>query len=65
LVTAFYAVFDSASGRLHYTLAGHVPPLIVGPDETVSLLPGEGMLLGLNPRCVTRHTNVRSRRGTG
>jgi len=54
LVTAFFAVFEGASGRLQYTLAGHVPPLIAAPDETVSLLPGEGTLLGLDP--ATRYT---------
>ncbi len=48
LVTAFFAVLDRTSHTLVYTLAGHGAPLVAAARGTVTQLPGEGMLLGLN-----------------
>ncbi|WP_446831956.1 PP2C family protein-serine/threonine phosphatase [Candidatus Foliamicus sp.] len=49
-VTLFYAVYDPATGRVHYANGGHNPPLIVHPDGSSSLLPlTEGVALGVVP----------------
>jgi sigma-B regulation protein RsbU (phosphoserine phosphatase) len=45
-VTAFYAVIDTASGRMCYSRAGHDPPLHYRQGE-VHVLPGAGRFLGL------------------
>jgi serine phosphatase RsbU (regulator of sigma subunit)/anti-sigma regulatory factor (Ser/Thr protein kinase) len=47
IVTAFFGVFDRERGSLAYALAGHGPPMVAAADGTISLLAGEGMLLGL------------------
>jgi serine phosphatase RsbU (regulator of sigma subunit) len=46
--TAFVSVFDPTSRELVYSRAGHPPPLLVLPDEVVSLDHPGGTLLGLN-----------------
>jgi anti-sigma regulatory factor (Ser/Thr protein kinase) len=48
IVTAFFGVFDNVTGALTYTLAGHGPPLVATPGGAISLLAGDGMLLGLD-----------------
>lgn len=45
--TLFYAVLDSAAGTLRYTNAGHVPPILVRNDGTVSRLSEGGTVLGV------------------
>jgi serine phosphatase RsbU (regulator of sigma subunit) len=45
-VTAFYAVIDTASGRMRYARAGHDHPLHYRQGE-VKMLPGEGRFLGI------------------
>ena len=48
LATAAAVVIDPAARTLRYCLAGHPPPLLRGPDGTVSLLDeATGVLLGL------------------
>ncbi len=50
LATAAAVVIDPAARTLRYCLAGHPPPLLRGPDGTVSLLDeATGLLLGLEP----------------
>jgi hypothetical protein len=49
LVTAFYGVLDTATGRLRYGLAGHPPPLVVDAETGTHYLSGEGLMLGLDP----------------
>ena len=49
VVTAFFGLLDLGTGTLRYALAGHPPPMVVrGPK--VELLPGEGFVLGVDPR---------------
>lgn len=50
VVTAFFGLLDLRTGRLRYALAGHPPPMIVRPGRKVELLPGEGFVLGVDPR---------------
>ncbi|MDE3203008.1 MAG: SpoIIE family protein phosphatase [Acidobacteriota bacterium] len=40
--TAALAFVDTAAGELHYSRAGHLPPVIVTPDGTVAVLDGGG-----------------------
>jgi len=49
--TLFYAVYDSSTRLLHYTNAGHLPPLLVA-GETVKKLDEGGMVVGLFDDCV-------------
>jgi GAF domain-containing protein len=51
LATAAVVVIDPAERTLRYCLAGHPPPLLRGPDGTVSVLDeATGVLLGLETR---------------
>ena len=48
LATAAVAIIDPAERTLRYCLAGHLPPLLRGPDRSVASLDREGgALLGL------------------
>ena len=47
-VTAFFAVFDLALRTFHYALAGHPAPMVVGASGEVTLLSGEGLVLGVD-----------------
>jgi sigma-B regulation protein RsbU (phosphoserine phosphatase) len=47
-VTLAYLVYDPGSGQIEYSLAGHHPPLIVGPNGARMLERG-GLPLGLYP----------------
>lgn len=46
-VTLFYSTIDNATGELTYTNAGHVPPVLVRKDGTLSRLSSGGALLGV------------------
>ncbi|HEV8385771.1 MAG TPA: SpoIIE family protein phosphatase [Candidatus Acidoferrales bacterium] len=48
--TLFYAVYDSSTRLLHYTNAGHLPPLLVA-GERVQRLEDGGMVVGLFDDC--------------
>jgi len=49
-VTMCYGILDPRSGELDYCLAGHNPPLLLGPgDETRYLQRRGGMALGVMP----------------
>jgi serine phosphatase RsbU (regulator of sigma subunit) len=48
IATAFYATFDPASGTGLWSLAGHPPPLLAGPDQPPEFLLGPtGVPLGV------------------
>jgi sigma-B regulation protein RsbU (phosphoserine phosphatase) len=49
--TLFYAVYDSSTRLLHYTNAGHLPPLLVAGEQVKKLDEG-GMVVGLFDDCV-------------
>lgn len=49
--TLFYAVYDSSTRILHYTNAGHLPPLLVCGEQVQKLEMG-GMVVGLFDDCV-------------
>jgi sigma-B regulation protein RsbU (phosphoserine phosphatase) len=46
--TFFCSVYDDRTGVLRYTNAGHLQPILVR-DGKASLLPGDGMVVGLLP----------------
>ncbi len=45
-ITLAYVILDAATGRLNYSMAGHHPPIIVGPHGTRELQRG-GLPLGI------------------
>lgn len=45
-VTAFFGVLDRRTGDLHYTVAGHPPPLVLRGDGPVFALPGNNPIIG-------------------
>ncbi|WP_117190077.1 PP2C family protein-serine/threonine phosphatase [Rhizobium terrae] len=52
-VTVFYGVVDRGAGRLSYSNAGHVPPIMKTIDGAVSYLPVTGdLVLGMIPEVV-------------
>lgn len=48
-VTFFYGALDPAAKRLHYSNAGHNPPLVVRKDGTIEELATGGLILGVFP----------------
>ncbi|MBW3622987.1 MAG: SpoIIE family protein phosphatase [Armatimonadetes bacterium] len=46
-ISIFFGMLDVPTGRLVYSNAGHVPPLVVKRDHTLEELSPTGMLLGL------------------
>ncbi|MCZ6698221.1 MAG: PP2C family protein-serine/threonine phosphatase, partial [Planctomycetota bacterium] len=48
-VTAWYGLLDIESLTLTYCAAGHPRPLLLGPDDRVDELLGQGCLLGVFP----------------
>lgn len=48
-VTAFYATFDPASGKISYSSAGHNPPRLVRDGRVVPLEEAGGLPLGILP----------------
>jgi hypothetical protein len=47
-ITFAYLVLDAGTGEVRYSMAGHHPPLVVGPDGVRELKPG-GLPLGVMP----------------
>jgi serine phosphatase RsbU (regulator of sigma subunit)/transcriptional regulator with GAF, ATPase, and Fis domain len=55
--TSCTAVFDAATDSVRYVSAGHLPPVLVGPDGTVELLEGGRLpLLGVPSSAVAPGT---------
>lgn len=52
--TAFLGILEPETGRLHYTNAGHNPPLVARTDGSVEELPATGVPLGLLPQAPYR-----------
>ncbi|HEY6291655.1 MAG TPA: SpoIIE family protein phosphatase [Terriglobia bacterium] len=56
-VTLFYGVYDSADGKLTYTNAGHLPPVLFRRNQIVRL-EGGGTVVGLFPSARYEQTEV-------
>lgn len=46
-VSFFYGVLDVYNGRLRYSNAGHPPPVVLNPDDSMFRLEDGGLVLGL------------------
>jgi serine phosphatase RsbU (regulator of sigma subunit)/PAS domain-containing protein/anti-sigma regulatory factor (Ser/Thr protein kinase) len=54
LVSCVYAIFEPAAATVTIANAGHLPPALVSPDGTVSLLEGAGgIILGVTGQTLT------------
>ncbi|UCE18121.1 MAG: SpoIIE family protein phosphatase [Gemmatimonadota bacterium] len=49
-VTLFYGIFDAQKRSLHYTNAGHNPPLVIDPHGEYSTLDVGGIVIGAVPQ---------------
>ncbi len=61
--TFCYATYDDSDGRLTYTNAGHLPPLVVGPKGYVRRLTTGGLVLGIMPEAPYQQESVNLRPG--
>jgi phosphoserine phosphatase RsbU/P len=61
-VTLFYGVYDGASGRLTYTNAGHLPPVIFRRGSMLRL-EGGGTVVGLFPSARYEQVEVQIEQG--
>ncbi len=61
LVTAFLGIIDPLSGTIAYASAGHPPPFVRRPDETIDRLGGHGLPLGLRGEGPLEATSVAGR----
>jgi len=61
--TLFYAVLDTASGTLCYSNAGHVPPILVRQDGSMTRLSDGGTVLGIFADAVYEEAQVDVRAG--
>lgn len=48
ILTAFFGIYDRQTGTLTYSLAGHCPPLVLSVDGSLSMLEGDGVLIGID-----------------
>ncbi len=48
-ITMFYGVLDTERQKLRYTNAGHIPPVLISRDGSVSRLDRGGMVIGIFP----------------
>jgi serine phosphatase RsbU (regulator of sigma subunit) len=60
LATVLYAVLDPALDRAHIASAGHLPPVLAGPEEAGALVDiAGGLMIGVDPRARRRVTTVK------
>ena len=57
-ITIFYAVLDTDGQKLRYTNAGHIPPILIARDGSVSRLDRGGMVIGIFPDSPYEETEV-------
>lgn len=61
--TFFFSVYDAPSRTLHYTNAGHLPPLFVTGDRVEKLDRG-GPVIGLLDKCAYEQASIQVRPGS-
>ncbi len=61
--TLFYGVYDAATRTLHYTNAGHLPPLYIVGDRVIKLEEG-GMVVGLFDDCTYEQGTIHMEPGS-
>jgi sigma-B regulation protein RsbU (phosphoserine phosphatase) len=61
--TFFYGVLNSGEGTLRYTNAGHVPPVLIRADGSVTRLDEGGTMLGIFPNMNYQESEVSFRYG--
>lgn len=60
--TMFFGVYDEANGQLHYTNAGHLPPILIRNGETLRLAI-DGMVVGAFPFAQYGESTMKLERG--
>jgi sigma-B regulation protein RsbU (phosphoserine phosphatase) len=60
--TFFLSLYDQQTGRLHYTNAGHCPPILVRGGKGTPL-EGNGMVVGLLPNISYEEQSIDLQRG--
>jgi phosphoserine phosphatase RsbU/P len=56
--TLFFGTFDAATRMLHYVNAGHNPPMVIRPDESIVWLETGGAPVGLFPEWIYEEGSV-------
>jgi sigma-B regulation protein RsbU (phosphoserine phosphatase) len=57
-VTVWYGLWDTRTGEIKYSSAGHNPPVLIRADGSVELLSARGIALGVVPQITVQEAEI-------